>query len=44
MGIEPLGALERMPMVVESRTWLLPTTASDGFGTEDADTATDIAD
>jgi very-short-patch-repair endonuclease len=44
MGIEPLGALERMPMVVESRTWLLPTTASDGSGTEDADTATDIAD
>jgi very-short-patch-repair endonuclease len=44
MGIEPLGALERMPMVVESRTWSLPTTASDGSGAEDADTATDIAD
>jgi predicted methyltransferase len=31
MGIEPLGALERAPAVVESRLWPLP--ASQGNGT-----------
>lgn len=38
MGIEPLGALERMPSVVESRNWLpLDTSAHEIGGVEVAD-------
>lgn len=42
MDIEPLGALERMPQVVESRSWPLPRTpAGEAGGAEPADEADD---
>ncbi len=44
MGIEPLGALERMPLVVESRNWPpVSAPAQEAGGLEAADEAEDTA-